>query len=103
MSDQIKLNKPLEEYTVDEVAAAINIAERMRDLVYGRLSANFCKVLKPDIPNGMVFSTDPAENFRAGYKDGLEAVLKCFPDSANEFSLVQVLTAFYGEYETPRR
>jgi hypothetical protein len=96
----INLKKPLKEYTVEEVTSASQILVRTRTLLYSKMGAGVCKVLSP--PGALAedmktYDEDPAKNYVNGYKDGLEAGIRCFPNSTNDFSLEELLAAVYGE------
>jgi hypothetical protein len=80
----------IETATVAQASAAIATFTRILELIQGKSGPRLMKALKkpPEL-----YASNPAE----AYKDGLNAGLEVFPDTADVFTLKEVLEAVYGK------
>ena len=93
--------RPIEDYSVEEFTNALKRAERFIKLAYSVQGAALVKCLTPSGEDISAHTLDEETRrcFSAGYVKGLEAGVQCFPASTNDFSMRDILEAFYGADE----
>jgi hypothetical protein len=90
--------KSIEDYKVEELARALDIAGRFLSIFQSVQGQLVVKHLAPsaDYVCSHTHDDETRRCFREGYSQGLEAGIKCFPESINVFSVRDILDAVYG-------